>query len=78
MEEQKRARLAGFTRQSLFLNELAELGIVKICGSFARGEQNVDSDIDFKIKESREDNIYNEPNRYIEQVKQLLDKYEYK
>lgn len=77
MKEQAK-RLAGFERQTMFLEELAKLNIVKVCGSFARGEQNVNSDIDFQIKDSPKDNMYNDPNRYVEQVKKLLDKYGYK
>lgn len=77
MKEQTK-RLAGFIRQTGFLKELAELKIVKVCGSFARGEQNVNSDIDFKIKDSPKDDMYGDKNRYVEKVKELLDKYGYR
>jgi len=77
MKEQTK-RLAGFVRQTGFLKELAELKIVKVCGSFARGEQNVNSDIDFKIKDSPKDDMYGDKNRYVEKVKELLDKYGYR
>lgn len=71
-------RKKGYWKQKHFLEELAKLDIVRIAGSYARGEQNIDSDIDFQIKDSPTDNMYNKPNRYVEQIKKLLDKFGYK
>lgn len=77
MTNQQLDRKAGFIKQAMFLEELSKLNIVRICGSFARGEQNVDSDIDFKIKDSPKDEMYGDKNRYVEKVKELLAKYNY-
>ncbi len=71
-------KLAGVMKQKLFLEELAKLKIVKVAGSFARGEQNVDSDIDFQIKDSPKDNMYNDPNRNVVAIKKLLNDFGYK
>ena len=64
--------------QQDFLKELAELKIVKVAGSYARGEATTLSDIDFQIKASKQDDMYNEPNRNVVTIKKLLAKYNYK
>ena len=59
-----------------FLKELAQSNKVLIAGSFVRGEQTEDSDIDFFIKTPRHCIIYGDRNENIDFIIALLKKHE--
>jgi len=64
--------------QLSLLKELSNSNKVLITGSYAKGEQNENSDIDFKVKIPKETIIYNENNKNLEWIKELLAKYSIK
>ena len=55
------------------LQQLADSNKVLVTGSWARGEQNEDSDIDFLIKTPRHCVIYGDRNENIDFIIKLLD-----
>jgi len=58
-----------------FLEDLANENIVKVAGSYARGEQTKNSDIDFLIKTPRHCILYQDRNENIDKLLRLLNKY---
>jgi hypothetical protein len=56
------------------LKKLADSGAVLVAGSYARGEQNSSSDIDFLIKTPRESIVYGVRNKNIDIIIKIMQK----
>lgn len=57
------------------LKDLADSKLVRITGSFADGTQNEDSDLDFKVKEDRNDYPVKPGEGNLDKVMAILDKH---
>jgi predicted nucleotidyltransferase len=64
--------------QKSLLQELANSNKVLVTGSYAKGNQTECSDIDFKVRIPQATIIYDENNKNLEWIKELLAKYSIK